>query len=95
MRRVAAITVAAARRLHLPQIVQEEIVQQILIERIQQAQDEESWISNLMIYVTGDVSTITSADATLCGLIAPDYKVDQDVLLLFCPRSAIKSEDRV
>ena len=90
MRRVAAITVAAARRLHLPQIVQEEIVQQILIERIQQAQDEESWISNLMIYVTGDVSTITSSDVTLCGLIAPDYKVDQDELLLFCPRSATK-----
>ena len=74
---------------------QEEIVQQIQIERIKQDQDEESWISNLKIYMTGKVSTITSADAKSCALIAPDYEVDQNGLLLFCPRSASKSEDRV
>ena len=27
--------------------------------------------------------------------MAPDYEVDQDELLFFCPRSATKSEDRV
>ena len=93
--RVAAITRAAALQSLSPQIVQEEIVQQIRIERIKQAQDEESWIFNLKIYLTGDVSTIASADAKLCDLIAPDYEVDQDELLLLCPRSATKSEDRV
>ena len=83
--RLAAITRAAARRRHSPRIVQEEIVKQILIERIKQAQDEEIWISNLKIKLTGDVSTITSADAKSCDSIAPDYEVDQNDLLLFVP----------
>ena len=93
--RVASITRAAARRRHSSQIVQEEIVRQIRIGRIKQAQDEESYILSLKIYLTEDVSTIASADAKSCALIAPEYEVDQDELLLFCPRSATKSEDRV
>ena len=48
--RVAAITRADARRRPSTQIVQEEIVQQIRIERIKQAQGEESWIFNLKIF---------------------------------------------
>ena len=59
------------------------------------AQDEESWISNLKIYRTGDISTITSADAKSFALIAPDYQIDQDMLLFFCTRSSTKSEDRM
>ena len=65
---LAAITRATARRLHSPQIVQEEIVQQIRIERIKQAQDEESWISNLKMYRTKDAFTITSMDEKSCAL---------------------------
>ena len=91
--RVAAITREAARRRQSPQIVQEAILQQIRIERIKLAKDEESWISNLKIYLAGDISPITSADAKSCAVIAPNYEVDQDRLLLFCPRSATKSED--
>ena len=93
--RVDAITIAAARRRNSPQIVQEEIVQQIRIERIKLAHDEESWMSNLKIYLTGDISKITSADAKSCAFIATDYEGDQDGLLLFCPRSSTKSEDHV
>ena len=48
--RVAAITRADARRRPSTQIVQEEIVQQIRIERIKQAQGEESCIFNLKIF---------------------------------------------
>ena len=48
-------------------------------------------MSNLKIYLTGDICTITSADAKSCALIAPDYEVDKDGLLLFCPREATKS----
>ena len=59
-------------------IVQEAIVQQIRIERIKQSQYEGSWIFKLKIYLTIDVSTIASADANSCALIAPDYEVDQD-----------------
>ena len=92
---VAAITQAVARRRHSPQIVQQESVKQIQIERIKQAQDEDSWISNIKIYLSWDVFTITSADVKSCDLISPDYEVNQDKLLLFCPRSATKSQDHV
>ena len=61
--RIAAIARAAAGRRHLPRIVREGILQQIRIERIKQAQDEESWIFNLKIYLDGDISTFASADA--------------------------------
>ena len=74
---------------------QEDIVQQVRIGRIKQAQDEESWISNLKIYLIGNISTITSADVKSRALITPDYEVDQDELLFFCPRSATKSAERV
>ena len=91
--RVDAITRAAARRRQSPQIVQEEIVQQIRIERIKQAQGKENWISNLKIYLTGDVSTITSADAknvtgsrrimssirTSCCSFVPDRPQSQNI----------------
>ena len=40
--RVATITRSVTRRRHSPQIFQEEIVQEIRIERIKLAQDEES-----------------------------------------------------
>ena len=73
---VAAISHADARRRHSPRIVLEEILQQLQIERINQAQDEETWISDLKIYLTEDVSTITSADEQSCALIAPGYEVD-------------------
>ena len=94
MVRVAAFTRAAGQRRHLPQIFQEDIVQQIRIGRIKQAHDEESWIFTLKIYLTRDVSIITSADSKSCALVALDNVVDQNRLLLFYPRSATKSEDR-
>ena len=90
---VDAITLADSRRRHSPHIVQEEIVQQIRIERIKQAQGKENWISNLKIYLTGDVSTITSADAknvpgsrrimssirTSCCSFVPDRPQSQNI----------------
>ena len=94
MVRVAAFTRAAGQRRHLPQIFQEDIVQQIRIGRIKQAHDEESWIFTLKIYLTRDVSIITSADSKSRALVALDNVVDQNRLLLFYPRSATKSEDR-
>ena len=48
----------------------------------------------MKIYLTGDVSTITSADAKSCVLIALEFEVYQNGLLIYCPRSATKSEDR-
>ena len=69
-------------------------MQQIRIGRIKQAQDEESWVSSLRIYLVGDVGRLSATEARVCILIAPDYEIDQSVLLFFCPRSTTKSEDR-
>ena len=76
------------------QDLREEVVQQIRIGRIKQAQDEENGISSLKIYLVGDVAKFSVAEAKVCTLIAPDYKVDQSGLLFFCPRSATEAEDR-
>ena len=69
----AAITRTAQRRRCQPRILQDEVVQQIWIGRIKQAQDEENWISNLKIYLVGDVAKLSAAEAKVCTLIAPDY----------------------
>ena len=71
--KVAAITRTAQRRRYQPNILQEEVVQQIRIGRIKQAQDEENWISSLKIYLVGDVAKLSAAEAKVCTLIAPDY----------------------
>ena len=76
------------------QDLREEVVQQIRIGRIKQAQDEENWIYNLKIYLVGDVAKLSAAEAKVCNLIAPDYEVDQSGLLFFCPRSVTEAEDR-
>ena len=92
--KVAAITRSAVRRRCQPEILQEEIVQQVRIDRIRQAQDEESWISNLKTYLIGDVARLSAEEAKICALSASDYEVDQSGLLLYCPESAAKSEGR-
>ena len=54
--KVAAITRSAARRHCQPEVLQEEVVQQVRIDRIRQAQDEERWIASLKTYLIGDVA---------------------------------------
>ena len=92
--KVAAITRSAARRRPSPTVLQEEIVQQVRIERIKQEQDEERRISGLKTYLIGDIATLNAREANICALIAPDYEVDQSGLRFFCPRAAEKGEDR-
>ena len=92
--KVAAITRSAARRHCQPEVLQEEVVQQVRIDRIRQAQDEERWIASLKTYLIGDVAKLKAEEAKICGRLAPDYEVDQSGLLLFCPRSTAKPEDR-
>ena len=41
-----------------------------------------------------DVDKMKAEEAKIYGRLAPDYKVDQTGLLLFCPRSTAKPEDR-
>ena len=56
--RMAAITRSAVRRRQQPESMQEETVQQLRIERIRQAQEEESWIAKLKEYLIGDVNSL-------------------------------------
>ena len=70
-------------------------MQQVRIDRIKQAQDEEGWISDLKIYLVGDVARLKAEEAKSCAMIAPDYEVDQSGLLFYCPRSVEKSGDRM
>jgi methyl coenzyme M reductase gamma subunit len=61
--KVAAITRSAMRRRREPELLQEEVVQRIRIERIKQAQEEEVWIRNLKLYLTGDPAQLSAAEA--------------------------------
>ena len=92
--KVTAITRSAQRRRCQPRILQEEVVRQIRIGRIKQAQDEESWISILKTYLVGDMAKLSADEAKMCALTAPDYEVDQSKLLYFCPRSNTEVNDR-
>ena len=45
-------------------------------------------------YLVGNVNQMVDADANTCSRIAPEYIVDENDLLFFCPRSSGSSEDR-
>lgn len=92
---MAAITRSAVRRRQLPEFMQEEVVQKLRIERIKRSQDKESWITKLKEYLIGDINHLNNEEAKLCVRIAPDYEVDESVLLFFCPRSADNAEGRM
>ena len=74
---VAAITRSTTRRRCSLTVLQEEIVQQVWIERINRAQDEESWISDLKTYLIENIDRLNAREAKICALIVPDYEVDQ------------------
>ena len=50
---MATIPRSALRRRRLSEVLREEVVQQIWIERIQQAQEEEGWIVNVTKFLVG------------------------------------------
>ena len=89
--KVAAITRSTTQRRYSPTVLQEEIVQQIRIERTNQAQDEESWISDLKTYLIENIDRLNAREAKICALIVPDYEVDQSELSFFCPGAAARS----
>ena len=92
--RITAITRSAERIRHEPEVIQEEIVQRIRIQRIVQAQDEERWIVNLKKYLSGDVSNLDAGEVKVCAKLAPEYEIDENDLLFFCPMAKRESEDR-
>ena len=57
--RIAAVTRSAVRRRRSPEVLQEEFVRQVRIERIKQAHTEESWIANLKEFLIGDITKLS------------------------------------
>ncbi|OWZ05479.1 reverse transcriptase [Phytophthora megakarya] len=60
----------------------EEVIRELRIERIRQAQDEEAWIHNLKKHLVGEIRDLTQEEARSCGSIVMDYEVDRHDLLL-------------
>ena len=72
--------------------MQEEIIQHMRLERIKQAKDEESWITNLKLYLVDDVTEMDTAEAKASAVIVPDYVVDEGGLLFFLPTNGSESQ---
>ena len=66
-------------------MLREEVLQQIRIGGIKQAQEEESWISNVKEYLVVNVTQLSVEDSKTCFWIAVDYEVNENGLLFFCP----------
>ena len=89
-----AITRSTLRSRRWPGVLHEEVVQQIRIDRIKQAQEEEGWIANVKKYLTGNVTQMSEEDAKTCNRVASDYEVDENGLLFFCLRSSWPFKER-
>ncbi|OWZ05832.1 reverse transcriptase [Phytophthora megakarya] len=74
--------------------VGEEVIRELRIERIRQAQDEEAWIHNLKKYLIGEIRDLTQEEARCCGSITMNYEVDHHDLLFYCPTTKESSADR-
>ncbi|OWZ03031.1 reverse transcriptase [Phytophthora megakarya] len=74
--------------------IQTPYVRELRIERIRQAQDEESWIMGLKKYLVGQIRDLTQEEARMFGSIAMNYEVDQLDLLFYCPTTKETAADR-
>ncbi|OWZ07668.1 reverse transcriptase [Phytophthora megakarya] len=68
-----------------PDSLREEVVRELRVERIRQAQDEE-WFE--------DIRDLTHEEAKMFGSIAINYEVDQLDLLFYCPTTKETAADR-
>ncbi|OWZ01743.1 reverse transcriptase [Phytophthora megakarya] len=77
-----------------PGSLREEVVRELRIERIRQAQDEKSWIMGLKKYLIGEIRDLTQEEAKMFGSIAMNYEVNQLDLLFYCPTTKETAADR-
>ncbi|KAJ8548835.1 hypothetical protein ON010_g10836 [Phytophthora cinnamomi] len=77
-----------------PTALEEEVVRELRIERIRQAQDEESWILGLKKFLAGSVQELTPEEARSYTNIVMDYEVDLSDLLFYCPPTKRSELDR-
>ncbi|KAE8885766.1 hypothetical protein PF010_g23992 [Phytophthora fragariae] len=78
----------------LPAVLQEEVVRDLRIGRIKQAQDDEVWIAGLKKYLLGAVHNLPPEDVKSYNAVGSDYEVDLDGLLFYCPPAKRTTEER-
>ncbi|OWY99987.1 reverse transcriptase, partial [Phytophthora megakarya] len=83
--RVAAVTTRSGRARSQAGVMQEDLIREIRVDRIKQAQEEEVWITGMKKYLSGSIADLTQAEARSYGKIAADYEVDEQDLLFYCP----------
>ncbi|POM72873.1 LOW QUALITY PROTEIN: Reverse transcriptase [Phytophthora palmivora] len=76
------------------QSLREEVVRDLRIDRIRQAQDKEAWISGLKKYLNGDLQDPTQQEAKSYANLAADYDLDHHDLLFYCPSTRSMDADR-
>ncbi|POM69566.1 LOW QUALITY PROTEIN: Reverse transcriptase [Phytophthora palmivora] len=77
-----------------PRSLRDEVVRNLRIDRIRQAQDEEAWILGLKKYLNGDLQDLTQQEAKSYANQAADYDLDHHDLLLYCPSTRPTDADR-
>ncbi|KAE8879139.1 hypothetical protein PF003_g36705 [Phytophthora fragariae] len=75
-------------------VLQEEVVRDLRIGRIKQAQHEEVWIAGLKKYILGAVHDLSPEDIKSYNAVGSDYEVDLDGLLFYCPPAKRTTEER-
>ena len=74
--------------------MQEDVIQQLRVERIRKAQEEESWIMELKAYLKGDLGGLSAESAQSCSKMARDYEISEEGLLMYCPVYKTDEDDR-
>ncbi|OWZ08633.1 LOW QUALITY PROTEIN: reverse transcriptase [Phytophthora megakarya] len=87
--RVTAVTARAGRARSPAGAMQEDLIREIRVDWIKQAQEEEVWIAGMKKYLSG-----SQAEARSYGKIAADYEVDEQDLLFYCPHTPRPGDDR-
>ena len=61
--------------------MQADVIQQLRVERIRKAQEEESWIADLKAYLRENLGDLSAESAQSCSKLARDYEISDEGLL--------------
>ncbi|OWZ07451.1 hypothetical protein PHMEG_00020156 [Phytophthora megakarya] len=74
--------------------MQEDLIREMRVDRIKQAQEEEVWIAGMKKYLSGPIADLIQAEARSYGKITADCDVDGQDLLFYCPLTLRSGDDR-
>ncbi|KAE9180282.1 hypothetical protein PF005_g23341 [Phytophthora fragariae] len=83
--RISAMATRSRRKVPNQEVLQEDAIRQLRVDRIRQGQDEEKWIANLKHYLRGQVADLEKEEARACSNLADDFEMDEQDLLYYCP----------